>query len=215
MSRRAPAFASLPGLASALALALSLAASPGCSGDDEASATDTTTTATTATTTATTTTTTGSSTGDGSSSTETGETGSTSSTTGDASTTTDATTDATTGGGGPPDYPEPVGGICPDGTTMITVGNGSLCAPFCAGDGAACPSEGLDSASSVCTPFLDSNSGSGDDCSEGQECPDNEGCQNGSCQAILFWSCLIDCGPANECPAPLICTNQARCAYPL
>ncbi|MCA9638915.1 MAG: hypothetical protein KC420_22965, partial [Myxococcales bacterium] len=63
--------------------------------------------------------------------------------------------------------------------------------------------------------FLDNNSGSGDDCSQGQTCPDGEGCQSGSCQAILFWSCLIDCGPANECPAPMICTNQARCAYPL
>lgn len=104
---------------------------------------------------------------------------------------------------------------CDGASAPITLGNGELCAPFCAGEGAACPDEGLGDATSSCEPFVDSNQGSGDDCSMGQACPLGEGCDGAACHSIVFWSCLIECGAGGSCPAPMICTGQNRCAYPL
>src|SRR5690606_13259566 len=105
---------------------------------------------------------------------------------------------------------------CPDGTAQVFVGDGQHCAPFCSGEGASCPSEGLGEATSSCQPFTNTGSGSGQSCAMGEACPPGEGCDGeGTCHTIAFWSCLIDCGPGGSCPEPMFCTNQGRCGYPL
>ncbi|MEZ4449923.1 MAG: hypothetical protein R3B09_10630 [Nannocystaceae bacterium] len=99
---------------------------------------------------------------------------------------------------------------------MVVVGDGQHCAPFCSGEGGACPDEAIGDASASCEPFIASTMGSGQSCAMGEACPSGEACEGGdACHSILFWSCLLDCGPGGSCPAPMICTDQDRCAYPL
>jgi len=124
-------------------------------------------------------------------------------------------TSTTTGGGeGPPDYPPPEDGICPEGTAQVTVGDGQVCGPFCVDAESVCPDAELGDASSICEGFL-GESGSMIDCSMGEECIPGEECDMGVCKSILFWSCLVECGPGSSCPEPMFCSDQNKCAYPL
>jgi hypothetical protein len=128
-----------------------------------------------------------------------------------------ATTEATstTGSDGPPDYPPPSDeDTCPFGTASVDLGGGAIfCAPFCRGEGGACPQEELAQATGECSPFF-KGGGSGQACGGGEACPAEEQCNAGACDAVAFWGCLVLCGGGGECPAPMICTPSLRCAYP-
>ena len=176
----------------------------GCRDDGGATTTDGATTSDTTTTTSASTATASS----------TSETGTTDTATTDLSTSTSETTDATTGPGGPPDYPPPQGdGTCPDGAAPVDLGGVVFCAPFCAGEGEPCPQEALSGATGECSPFFQGG-GSGQPCGGGEACPAGEACQGVACAAVAFWGCLVRCGPGGACPEPMSCAPSTYCAYP-
>jgi len=203
---------------SSVALTIALLSTPlACVGDDTGSATQgststSTSTSTSEATTGATETTAATAASSGSSEATTSEGSETAATT---QTTEVTETTATTGSDGPPDYPPPSDeDTCPFGTASVDLGGGAIfCAPFCSGEGGACPQEALAEATGECSPFFQGG-GSGQACGGGEACPGAEQCNFGSCQAVAFWGCLVLCGPVGECPEPMICTPSLRCAYP-
>jgi hypothetical protein len=129
---------------------------------------------------------------------------------------TTGTTTTTGGAEPPPDYPPPVDGICPEGTAQDLVGDGQACSPFCSEADPTCPSEGLGDATATCVGALAEGGGSMIDCSMGAECIPGELCDEmGFCRPVTYWSCLVECGAGGSCPAPMFCSDENKCAYPL
>jgi len=121
---------------------------------------------------------------------------------------------ATTGGGGDPSYPAPdAGGLCPANTAPIALPGGSVCAPFCAGAQAPCPAAASGDAIAECTPFAD-DGGSGTPCTEQGDCTEGEACgTEGTCVAVAFWGCRLQCDGSTVCSDAMVCAGDA-CAYP-
>lgn len=139
---------------------------------------------------------------------------STSSSSGGADTSGDATSSGTTGEAEDPSYPAPDdGGMCPDNTAPITLPGGAVCSPFCAGADAPCPAPASGDAMGVCTPFEQAG-GSGTPCTVHGDCPDTEACgPAGTCIAVAFWGCRLQCDDMTTCSDAMICAGDA-CAYP-
>jgi hypothetical protein len=119
-----------------------------------------------------------------------------------------------TGGPEDPSYPAPDdGGACPPDHAPIELGGGSLCAPFCAGADAACPAPSSGDAIATCTPFED-RGGSGTACATHDDCPDDEACGTaGTCVAVAFWACRLECAGGQTCSDGMTCITDA-CGYP-
>lgn len=133
-------------------------------------------------------------------------------TTGEAASSSGAV-DSSGGPGGDPSYPEPQGGVCPDGAYPVTLPGASVCAPACAGADAACPAAASGDAEPTCTPFAQPG-GSETPCTEHGDCTGGEACDpSGICVAVAFWGCRLVCSDGAMCPDGLTCATDA-CGYP-
>lgn len=125
------------------------------------------------------------------------------------------TTGETTGGVvGDPEYPQPQDMNCAGGLAPLTLPGGSVCAPFCTGEGDACPSAATGDAMASCTPF-EERGGSGTPCRDSDGCLGDEACGlDGTCIAVAFWACRLLCDAGQTCPDSMSCGAIGSCAYP-
>lgn len=157
--------------------------------------------------------------GDPSSSTDPGSSSGTPGTSSGESTGAESSTDPTAAdssstGAAPtdPSYPPQDAGACPNDTVPIALPGGSLCGPFCAGADAPCPEPSSGDATPVCTPFAD-DGGSGTPCTGHDDCDGAEACApEGTCVAVAFWACRLECDAGQTCSDGMICAQDA-CAY--
>jgi hypothetical protein len=119
------------------------------------------------------------------------------------------------GPGGDPLYPPLQDGMCPGGEVPTMLPGGSVCAPFCDGEGAQCPAAATGDAVGTCTPFERDGGGSGDPCETHDMCPREEACGiEGTCIAVAFWACRLLCDGGQTCPDAMQCTSIGTCGYP-
>ncbi|MBL4686620.1 MAG: hypothetical protein JKY37_18635, partial [Nannocystaceae bacterium] len=117
------------------------------------------------------------------------------------------------GGAVDPNYPPTDGGTCGGETAPVMLPDASLCAPFCTGEGDACPSAASGDAPAQCTPFLNM-SGSGDPCDDQTPCTDPELCgPEETCGEVAFWACQLACGSGEVCPDGMHCSAIGTCGY--
>ena len=115
---------------------------------------------------------------------------------------------------GDPTYPIPTGGNCPDNTVNVTLPGAEVCAPFCNGEGDACPAAATGDATSTCTPFAQAG-GSEDPCEDSSTCPMGEACSvEGTCVSVAFWACRLLCDAGETCPDTMTCAGGLSCGYP-
>ena len=115
---------------------------------------------------------------------------------------------------GDPAYPPVEGGACPGDAAPTQLPGGSICAPFCRGDGAKCPAAATGDAAATCTPF-ERDGGSGDPCETHATCPRGEACGlEDTCVAVAFWACQLVCDGGQTCPDDMTCTTIGACGYP-
>jgi len=146
----------------------------------------------------------------------TGEAESGGTSTGGADTSTGGADSSSGGSGGAmgdPTYPTPTAGECPDNTVNVTLPGAEVCAPFCTGEGDACPAAATGDATPVCTPFAQAG-GSEDPCDDSSTCPMGEACSvEGTCVAVAFWACRLLCDQGETCPDTMMCAGALSCGY--
>lgn len=115
---------------------------------------------------------------------------------------------------GDPTYPIPTAGNCPDNTVNVTLPGAEVCAPFCNGEGDACPAAASGDATPTCTPFAQAG-GSEDPCDDSSTCPMGEACSvEGTCVSVAFWACRLLCDAGETCPDTMMCAGGLSCGYP-
>ena len=126
----------------------------------------------------------------------------------------DSTSGDSGGAVGDPMYPMPAGGMCPDDTVNVTLPGAEVCAPFCTGEGAACPAAATGNGTPICTPFAQ-RGGSEDPCDDSSTCPEDEACSvEGICVSVAFWACRLLCDQGEACPDGMMCAGALSCGYP-
>lgn len=114
-------------------------------------------------------------------------------------------------GGGVDMYPQPEGGVCPDGLAYSQIVAGfEFCAPACMGGMCPQPISGTAPGQCVFNP-QSSNTACEPD---GEPCPPGEGCSPSQGCTLPATHCAAVCTSGQTCPDGMMCSPIGACQYP-